>query len=510
MDNQTPALPSSVASTADPVPVELAAASHGGSKGQGRSWVRRATILLAVVAAVLASAYFLYPRAKLALTTVSTDDAYVNSHVTYVAPRITENVVQVRVDNNDFVKKGDLLLSLDDTMWAIRVKQAVAALDVAKKTGEQALAKARATIAEAKANRFKLASAISEVKNNVAGLRLAVARLREAQAAERLAKAEAQRYATLAQNGSVTQEQADIRRTEAEQAHARVRQAEEDVHRARAVLELPEEPPPGKSLDDVPPGLEQRHSSVLAALGVLSVSLAEVGLPLPPYYETPDEFIAAVRKSAPNGDIDALIDQTVKSAPGVETAQAQIRQAEQALAQARLELGYCVVRADIEGFVSNRNVNVGDRVVQGQKLMAVRSFEEVWVDANFKETQLEPIRIGQPADLYLDAYPGKVFHGRVSGFSPGTGASTALFPPQNATGNFVKIIQRLPVRIDLVGGNPPDTPLFIGLSVEPYVKVYERPAGPNAGQRLRGEFPRVATQPVPSGLVRPAEGKSTP
>jgi membrane fusion protein (multidrug efflux system) len=457
-----------------------------------------------VLAALAVSAYVLYPRLILALTAVSTDDAFVNGHVTHVAPRISETVREVRVDDNDFVRKGDLLVALDDTAWKIRVGQAEAALDTARRNADQAQAKARATLASAGANRFKLASAISGVKNQAAGLRVAVARLNEARAAEKLARAEAARYAELARRGSVTREQADVRQTDLEQAEARVRQALEEVHRARAVLELPEELPDGKPFDDVPPDIDQKHSSVITALGSLALSLAEVGVRLPSYYATPDEFIAEIRKMAPGGDIDKLAAQAVEKAPGVETARAQVREAEQALAQARLDLSYTVVRSDIDGFVSNRNVNPGDRVAAGQRLMAVRSLEDVWVDANLKETQLEPIRIGHPVDFRADAYPGKVFHGRVSGFSPGTGSSTALFPAQNATGNFVKIVQRLPVRIDLIGGNPPDTPLFVGLSVEPYVRVYEKPTGPHAGQRLRGNFPSVPPDRPPFGIEIPA------
>jgi membrane fusion protein (multidrug efflux system) len=467
-----------------------------------RPRLRRAVLALAAVAACAAAGWFLYPRVILALTTVSTDDAYVNAHVTQVAPRIAETVVEVRVDDNDYVAKGDLLVRLDDRMSKVRAAEAAAALEVARRNVDQAEAKARATLAEAKANRFKLASAVSGVRNQAAGLRATVAQLRQAEAAERLAKAEADRYAELARRGSITREQADVRLTDIEQARARTSQARAEVHRARAALELPEEPADGKPLDDVPEGLEQKHSSVVAALGALALSLAQVGLPLPRYYATPDEFIAEVRKTAPDGDIDKLVEQTVARSPGVEAARAQVGQAEQTLAQARLELSYCEVHSDIEGFVSNRNVNPGDRVTAGQRLMAVRSFRDVWVDVNLKETQLEPVRIGQPVDLYVDAYPGQVFRGRVSGFSPGTGASTALFPAQNATGNFVKIVQRLPVRIDLVDGNPPATPLFVGLSVEPYIRVYERPTGPHAGQRLRGAFPAVDPDRPPLGIAR--------
>jgi membrane fusion protein (multidrug efflux system) len=128
-------------------------------------------------------------------------------------------------------------------------------------------------------------------------------------------------------------------------------------------------------------------------------------------------------------------------------------------------------------------VNPGNQVQPGQTLLSVRP-DYVWVDANYKETQLRYIRIGMPVDLHVDAYPKRVFKGRVVGFSPGTGLAGALLPPENATGNYVKVTQRLPVRIELAEPNPRDTPLFVGLSVVPRVRFKERPTGPGAGERL--------------------------
>ncbi len=116
-------------------------------------------------------------------------------------------------------------------------------------------------------------------------------------------------------------------------------------------------------------------------------------------------------------------------------------------------------------------------------MFSIRS-DYVWVDANYKETQLHHIKIGMPVDMYVDAYPGKLFKGRVSGFLPGTGLSESLLPPENATGNYIKVTQRLAVRIELVEPNPKDTPLFVGLSVVPYVKFKEPLEGPDAGQRI--------------------------
>jgi membrane fusion protein, multidrug efflux system len=160
------------------------------------------------------------------------------------------------------------------------------------------------------------------------------------------------------------------------------------------------------------------------------------------------------------------------------------------LAQAELNLRYTNILADIDGVVTRRNVNPGDYVQVGQNLMAIRSLNEIWVDANFKETQLRDLRIGQPVDLRVDMYGGThTFEGRISGFTEGTGSTLALLPPENATGNFIKVVQRLPVRIDLVDYHADQTPLFIGTSVVPYVYLNKPPTGPDAGKFLQTYMP---------------------
>jgi membrane fusion protein (multidrug efflux system) len=491
------AAPAAPASSRAVPPAEISdhsAAPARPTPGRGR---RKWFLLVGALAVAAVLGIVLYPRIRLALTTVSTDDAFVSSHATQVAPRIAESVVAVHVDDNDYVRKGDVLVELDPTMSEVRVREAKAAVTAAERSREQAAAKARSAAAQARANRFALASAITGVKNQAAELRAAVARWNEAKAAETLAQAEVARAEELLRRQAVTPEQADVRRSEAAQARARTREAREEVRRLRAALEVPEvtnPDPTTEELSAVPEDQSQRHSSVLSALGTLAVNLADLGVPIPSYYDTPDQFISEVRKRAPDGDIDKLIERDVAKAPAVVVAEAQVQQAKEQLAEAELSLSYCVVKAAIDGVVSNRNVNPGDRVAQGQRLMAIRSLKEVWIDCNFKETQLDPIRIGQPVDVTIDAYPGRVFRGRVTGFSPGTGAATALLPAQNATGNFVKIVQRLPVRVDLVGDVPADTPLFAGLSAEPHVRVYDKATGPNAGRRLRAELPEAMSR----------------
>jgi membrane fusion protein (multidrug efflux system) len=130
--------------------------------------------------------------------------------------------------------------------------------------------------------------------------------------------------------------------------------------------------------------------------------------------------------------------------------------------------------------------------------MAVRSLNEIWVDANFKETELRDMRIGQAVDLYVDMYGGRhVFKGRVAGFTMGTGSTLALLPAQNATGNFVKVVQRLPVRIELEGYDPDKDTLFIGTSVAPYVYINKPPTGPDAGKYLQARVSQSQSTSTP-------------
>ena len=163
-------------------------------------------------------------------------------------------------------------------------------------------------------------------------------------------------------------------------------------------------------------------------------------------------------------------------------------QSKRDLDQANLDLRYTKIVAEIDGVITRRNVNPGNNVQVGQSLMAIRSLRDIWIDANFKETQIRNLRIGQRVELELDMYGGKqTFEGRISGFTNGTGSTLALLPAQNATGNFVKVVQRLPVRIDVLNYDPDKAPLFVGLSVTPWVDLRTAPNGPNAGNFLQSQ-----------------------
>ena len=269
-------------------------------------------------------------------------------------------------------------------------------------------------------------------------------------------------------------------------AQAAVEEALQAVYADRVSLGLPAMPSQGEDLANVPPDLDQNFSAVRQALGELIQSAAQFGYFPTSWTATPKQVIEAFHKQDPEGDLNRIFAHLIPQAPAIKQAEARLAQAKRDLDEAKLNLRYCDITSEIDGVVTRRNVNPGNDVEVGQSLMAVRSVKEIWIDANFKETQLADLRIGQRVRCDVDMYGSHhEFEGRISGFTMGTGQTLALLPPQNATGNFVKIVQRLPVRIELTNYDPDKEPLFVGLSVTPYVYYKEKPTGAYAGDVLQ-------------------------
>jgi membrane fusion protein (multidrug efflux system) len=455
---------------------------------QARKTARKRKLLAAGGLAVVGLAGLLVfgiPWIGEMLNTVSTDDAYVNGHVTFVAARVRGQVARVLVDDNNRVHKGDILVELDKEPYQDAVDVSKAAVDTAKANLLGAIATVRSVEAEARSRRWKLQSAIEDVANQVALLRARVAALDKNKAGLTLAQADFDRASKVVATGAVSRSVFDERQAALLVARAQVTQALADVYQIRASLGLPAVPE-GGDLASVPPDIEQNFSSVRQAQADLIHSAAQLGI-VHSYNQTPKQMLEQFEKQ---GDIDRTFARYVADAPAVKEAEAKLEAANRDLAQAELSLRYCDIVAAIDGVVTRRNVNPGDDVQVGQSLMAIRSLRDIWVDANFKETQLRYLRIGQAADLYVDMYGNsRVFKGRVSGFTMGTGSTLALLPAQNATGNFIKVVQRLPVRIDVEDYDPDKYPLFYGASVVPYVHVKRAPTGPNAGKFLQTYVP---------------------
>jgi membrane fusion protein (multidrug efflux system) len=437
-------------------------------------------------AVVVAAAVYGIPWIRFLFATVSTDDAYVNGHVTFVAPRVRGQVARVLVDDNNRVHKGDLLVELDKEPFRDAVAVKKAAVDTAQADLRAARATVRGIEAQAMSRRWQLQQAVENVENQIALLHARVAALKKAKATLILAQQEFHRTSQLVVSDTASRELYDQRQAALSIAQAGVAQALADVNQIRVFLGLQAQPEDSEELDQVPPDLDQTFSSVLQAQADLIQSAAQLGV-VHSYKQTPKEMLEEFEKLDPQGDINRTFDRLAAEAPAVKQAEAKLEAARRDLALAQLDLRYCDVVAEIDGVVTRRNVNPGNDVQVGQSLMAIRSLSEIWIDANFKETQLRDLRIGQAADLYVDMYGDRqVFSGRITGFTMGTGSTLALLPPQNATGNFIKIVQRLPVRIELEGYDPDKSPLFIGTSVVPYVYLNKPLSGPNAGTFLQG------------------------
>jgi membrane fusion protein (multidrug efflux system) len=161
-----------------------------------------------------------------------------------------------------------------------------------------------------------------------------------------------------------------------------------------------------------------------------------------------------------------------------------VQQAEAVLEATKLDLSYTEVRSPITGITTRKSVHVGNRIQPGEPLMALVPVDRLYVTANFKETQLTDVRVGQPADIQADIYPGFVYRGHVDSISVGTGAAFALLPPENATGNWVKVVQRVPVKVVLNEKPPSDKQLRMGLSVEVTVDITDK-RGPLLSSKLQ-------------------------
>jgi membrane fusion protein (multidrug efflux system) len=345
--------------------------------------------------------------------------------------------------------------------------------------------KARSLEAMAWSQRWKIQTASQQVKNQIALLKARVAILRTNEANLDRARADFERGKKLAPSGSIAKEELGQRQEQFRVAESSLNQAREEISQVRASLGLLPEPESGRDLTDVPPDLDETFSDVRSAFSDLVQTMAQLGLPLASTSVTPAghaEFHRLTREA----NRRQIPRDMIPKASCVLEAKGQLDQARHDLEQAELNLRYCDVVSEIDGVVTSRNVNPGNNVQAGQSIMAVRSLTEIWIDANFKETQLADLRIGQRAKIEVDMYGSrKEFEGRITGFTMGTGQTLALLPPQNATGNFVKIVQRLPVRIELTDYDPDTAPLFVGLSVTPYVYFKEPPTGPHAGEVLQ-------------------------
>src|ERR1700759_516580 len=309
-----------------------------------RKWVLPFIVVLAAIALFMG-----IPKVLHALNTVSTDDAYVNSYVTFVAPRVAGQVARVLVEDNNRVKKGDVLVELDAEPYRVQVAIKQAAVDSAQAELVVAEASARGAVAQTRSARFKLIRAIEDVDNQVAIIRARVATWEQTKATLVLAQAEFERAQHLIATKVVSAEEYDQKRETLDVAKAQVQQALENIYEARVALGLPAEPPAGSSLADVPANLDQSFSSVRQALADLLQNAAKLGVTASSYNLTPKEVIEEFYRRDPGGDIDRIYAEVVQGAPDLKKAEASLLQSQRDLDQANLDLRYTKIVAEIDG-----------------------------------------------------------------------------------------------------------------------------------------------------------------
>jgi membrane fusion protein (multidrug efflux system) len=375
-----------------------------------------------------------------------TDDAYVRGDITPLSAHVEGYVRRVPVDDFQRVKKGEVLVEIEDDDYQARVAQAEADVQAAK-------AEARSIEAEARSRRWKLQRVVEDLDNQIALLHARVAALEKSKAALTLAQIDFSRAKQLLGTPAESRQEYDRAQRALSTADAQVNEALAQVYQARVSLGLPAQPSGSEDLGQVPPDLDETFSSVLEAQADLIQSAAQLGV-VHSYDQSPKQMLEEFAKQ---GDIDRYFAQLTTEAPAV-------KQAEAKLDLVKINLGYTRITAPAGGEVSERDVRVGQYVHAGTQVIAVVP-DNVWVVANYKETQLTHVAIGQRAEIRVDTFPGIVINAIVDSIAPASGAQFSLLPPDNATGNFTKVVQRIPVKLRISSDNPLAGKLRPGMSV---------------------------------------------
>jgi len=442
-----------------------AAPSQSAPESSGRSpAVRMALIGVAAIAIIFALVfgirYLLYATAH-----ETTDDAKIDSDQVQITSKIGERVDRILVDTNQYVHKGQLLIQLDDVderaklataiatrdAYDAQAKAAQANVDLTRDTQAAQTQQSRGAIQSAQAAvasaGSQAASAQAQVDVAVAGVADARAQLRSAQAAVpgalqnlRKAQADLQRTSSLVSTGDVARSQLDAASAAEKAAESGYNQAQANVAAAVA------------NLNSASDKLTAQQAAASGAQSTIGVNQGDV--------TTAEGKLA---ESASPYHVSTQVANAGASTAQVGTAQSQVKIAQD-------NLSYTQIRSPIDGYVGQKNAEVGQTVSPGISLMTIVPATNIYVTANYKETQLRHIQVGQSVDINVDAYNGVKFEGYVDNIAPASQNTFALVPAQNASGNFVKVTQRLPIRIRFKKPDP-RYPLRPGMSVETSVKV---------------------------------------
>lgn len=396
----------SVAAPADEQP-----AAGGSHKLRPRrlSPVAITTFVLTVLLLVLGALWWQHTTGR-----EETDNAYIEGHISYVSPRISGTVTKVLVEEHEPVKKGQLLVVLDPRDQQVKLNESQALLEQAEKQAVAAQHKIHQTALSAIGETGQANGDLAAVRADIAGARSAVmeandqmnqakSRLKELVAQEEYARIDFERYQTAYSNRAVTKQQYDKASQSLQVAIAQREQGEQNLSQCK-----------------------QRKAQAEAKV---------------------EEAMARLDKS--KGMLTSA--QALSAQKTVDESQylsnlASVKHYKAALAQANLQLSYTQIHAPVEGRIGKKSVEVGQRVEPGQTLVSVVQ-DKIWIMANYKETQVGKMHVGQPVEIKVDTFPERMFNGTVDSIGPASGAKFSMLPPDNATGNFTKVVQRIPVKI---------------------------------------------------------------
>jgi len=388
--------------------------TDGPPPGNGRKRKAIGLFLLVLAATVIAGfAYWKYRQ-----THVSTDDAYIEGRIHLVSARVQGTVVEVRVRDNQPVIAGTPLLRIDPEPFAVRESGAESAVAAGAGDVEAARADLVAAGADVTAAIKDLEGAKAQRTQLSAGIEAARARTSLAAARRSQASRDAARMKQLHDRQVISREAFEKAQTDAEVAAAQADVAKEELRLAEAALPTQE--------------------AIIAQKGAVI---------------SQRQSVATQREAR------------------IRQLEAQVQQRKSTLEEAKLLHRYTTVLSPADGYVTRKSVEAGQIVSPGQSLLAVAALDNVWVLANYKETDIGRIRPGQEVEIRVDTFKGRKFRGTVDSIMAGTGSAFALFPPENASGNYVKVVQRVPVKIVLSRGEDPEHILRIGMSVVPTILV---------------------------------------
>lgn len=382
---------------------------------------RRKFIIIGVVALLVVIAVLFWWHSTFS---EDTDDAQVAGHLIQLSSRVTGQVIKINFTENQLVKKGDVLVEIDPRDFQATVQNDEANLEAAEANYEATKVNVPVTTIQTNSSISQFGATVTASDNGIKRAQRqyeqAQAQVAQADATNIKSQQDLKRYTPLVEKDVISKSQYDQY-----VATARANEA----------------------------ALLQAKANAIAAEDQIAIAKDQAAQS------------RAQLRNAQNGPNQVKIQKSK-----ADQAAAQVEQARAQLTQAQLNLSYTKIVAPADGIITTKSVEIMDNVGVGQNMATLVSLEDVWITANFKETQLRHMQTGQSVKIHVDAY-GRDYNGRITQIGGATGSNLSLFPPENATGNYVKVVQRLPVRIDLDQGENHDRALRPGLSVEPVVRV---------------------------------------